>query len=452
MEKISQIMLLIIFSLSISSALILSSQVTANAAKPDLIISHFSAPDSARAGQDIHGAFRLIVKNRGTATAKNFSIDLVLSKDQNVPVHLATYSANFKDDVLLRGGRSHIDELRPGQSADVSDKLSGTIPSDTPSGSYWLGIVVDSAGKVDEAKENNNTSVRRIRITGKKPELELSDTESPKAYIEVEGILVFTVGDKIKIRASAEDNVKVAKIYVYVDGRLVKTCKAWQCWYSQALTQAGPHKCWSVAEDTSGNRAQSKTLEFMVHPTAKPGPALTTKIQPYHPTSQDKIRFTAEARHSSGVESVTIFVNNRTVKTCSRDRCEYVGGPYNAGKIVWRVSAKSRDGGVTYGYDKMIEIASLETGTCSITGKVYGSGVGSAQVFFVALYGPNDFTLHRETKHFDQTGRYSFIGLPNGRYKLVVDTRADIFIGPHPSSRIVECRGGAITNKDFELR
>ena len=139
----------------------------------------------------------------------------------------------------------------------------------------------------------------------------------------------------------------------------------------------------------------------MVHPTAKPGPALTTKIQPYHPTSQDKIRFTAKARHSSGVESVTIFINNRIVKTCSRDRCEYVGGPYNAGKIVWRVSAKSRDGGVTYGYDKTIEIVSLETGTCSISGKVYGSGVGSTQVFFVALYGPNDFTLHRETKHFD---------------------------------------------------
>jgi len=41
-----------IFLLSISLAFIFSSQATANAAKPDLIISHFSAPDSARAGQD----------------------------------------------------------------------------------------------------------------------------------------------------------------------------------------------------------------------------------------------------------------------------------------------------------------------------------------------------------------------------------------------------------------
>lgn len=278
------------------------------------------------------------------------------------------------------------------------------------------------------------------------------DTESPKTSIEVEGILVFTRGDKIKIRASAEDNVKVAKINIYVDGKLVKTCKAWECWYSEKLTQVGPHKCWAVAEDTSGNKGRSKTLEFMVHPTAKPGPALTTKIQPYHPNSQDKIKFIAKASHPSGVKSITIFINNRPVKTCNQNHCEYQGGPYPAGKLVWRVSAKSRDGGVTYGYDNTLEIKPLEIGKCSISGKVYGAGADAARVFFVILYGPNDLNLHRETKHFDANGRYRFTGLPNGRYLLVVDTRADIAIGPHPSRRVIECRGGPVSNVNFELK
>ncbi len=190
----------------------------------------------------------------------------------------------------------------------------------------------------------------------------------------------------------------------------------------------------------------------MVHPTAKPGPALNTRIQPYHPTSQDRIRFITEASHPSGVESITIFINNRSVKTCNRDQCEYVGGPYPARKIIWRVSAKSRNGGVTYGYDKTVEIAPLATGKCSISGKAYGPGAGSAQAFFVSLYGPDNFELHRKTTPFDKNGQYRFTGLPDGRYMLRVDTRADIGIGSHPSSKTVKCRGKAIVNVNFELR
>jgi len=35
---------------------------------------------------------------------------------------------------------------------------------------------------------------------------------------------------------------------------------------------------------------------------------------------------------------------------------------------------------------------------------------------------------------------------------LVVDTPADIAIGPHPSRRVIEYRGRTITNVDFELK
>jgi len=35
---------------------------------------------------------------------------------------------------------------------------------------------------------------------------------------------------------------------------------------------------------------------------------------------------------------------------------------------------------------------------------------------------------------------------------LVVDTLADIAIGPHPSRRVIECRGGPVSNVNFELK
>lgn len=192
-----------------------------------------------------------------------------------------------------------------------------------------------------------------------------ADSEPPKVYIKVEGILVFTLDDKIKIRANAEDNVKVAQITVYIDDQEKKTCQAWECWYSETLTQPGPHKCWATAIDTAGNKGQSAPLEFMVQPTTKPGP---------------------------------------------------------------------------------------QTGSCSISGKAYGSGAGLAKVFFVILYGPDNLSLHRETQPFGQDGIYSFTGLPAGKYKLAVGTKADTTIGPHPANKIVECTGGPINNVDFELK
>jgi hypothetical protein len=92
------------------------------------------------------------------------------------------------------------------------------------------------------------------------------------------------------------------------------------------------------------------------------------------------------------------------------------------------------------------------TGNCSISGKVFGSGAGAAGVFSVNLYGPNDFKVFKGKKKFDNAGQYSFPGLPNGKYKLVVDTKADIAVGPHPNFKIVDCVGGAVTGVDFELK
>jgi uncharacterized protein with LGFP repeats len=89
---------------------------------------------------------------------------------------------------------------------------------------------------------------------------------------------------------------------------------------------------------------------------------------------------------------------------------------------------------------------------CSISGRAYGPGVAQASVFRVSLYGPDDLHVHRKTQPFDASGRYAFTGLPRGRYRVTVDTKADLMLGPHPSRRDVDCRGGAEKGIDFELR
>jgi len=94
------------------------------------------------------------------------------------------------------------------------------------------------------------------------------------------------------------------------------------------------------------------------------------------------------------------------------------------------------------------------TGKCSISGKVYGPAVEAAKAFFVMLYGPDNMSLVREIKRFDREGGYTFTGLPEGQYKLVVDSKSDSAVGPHPSYLVVQCSSSnaVIQNVDFELK
>jgi len=91
-------------------------------------------------------------------------------------------------------------------------------------------------------------------------------------------------------------------------------------------------------------------------------------------------------------------------------------------------------------------------GTGSVSGKVYGPGMYAVKVFHVSLYGPDDYKQFKETKKFDDSGSYTFTGLTPGKYRIVVDTKADIAIGPHPSYQVVECKGNAVQDVNFELK
>ncbi len=283
------------------------------------------------------------------------------------------------------------------------------------------------------------------------------DTQAPRASVEPQGILTRTVGDEIRIRGVAEDDDRVASITLFVDGRSVKTCAAWECWYSEVVEQPGPRRYRAEALDSAGNRGVSDTVEFMVHPSAKPGPALTVRTDPYQPTDRDRVRFMAEGSHRSGVRDVTIHIQGAVARTCASARCEHAAGPFPAGTVRWRVSARSRDGGETYGSDNALEIRAAPvgpaTGSCAIAGRALGPRVDVASLFIINLYGPDDDRRFREAGRFGTDGRYRFEFLPEGRYRLVPDSpAADMAVGAHPDQRIVDCRDMGVTGADFEFR
>jgi len=113
---------------------------------------------------------------------------------------------------------------------------------------------------------------------------------------------------------------------------------------------------------------------------------------------------------------------------------------FEGGSIYWTPEGGAR------------EQATSQAATCSISGMVRGPGVELASVFRVSLYGPDDLRTVKETRPFDASGRYTFTGLAPGRYRVGVDTKADVMVGPHPPYRSVDCHGGAVTGIDFELK
>lgn len=428
------------------------------------ILDDIEMLDIGSAGLKFDGANNRITNSSFRAVdLYGISLGGVSCAIDNVTLHTVGTRDNGTGVIIYEDANNYVvrdstfDTIRIGINVQAN---SGRLVNNTFDNMFYRDVLGATADETPETITVRKTAIAtktkpiraRKTIPKTQPQKTTADNEPPSVSVKVDGILIFTLGDRISIIARAEDNVGVSNTKIYIDGRLVKTCSVWECRYSQTLTETGLHSFYATAQDKAGNTGKSETLQFMVHPTSKPGPSLNIKAQPYKPTTQDRVTFIADAAHSAGVESVTIHVNGRVVKTCNTSHCEYTGGPYPAGRLVWKVSAKSRDGGVNMGHDIYLDIKQMDAGTGSISGKAYGRGAGSARAFFVALYGPDNFSLHRDTKSFDQNGRYSFTGLPNGRYKLIVDTRADIFYAPHPSSRIVTVTGGAVNNIDFEIK
>lgn len=128
------------------------------------LVGTIAGPAVAQPGEQLGKNITVKVTNTGSLTADQFAIDLVLSSDQTIPAGPAAPSANFTEDMLLEGGREFISISDPGQTTNVTLNGTNLIPSDTPAGNYYLGLVVDSGQAIDERDEANNIALTPIQI------------------------------------------------------------------------------------------------------------------------------------------------------------------------------------------------------------------------------------------------------------------------------------------------
>ncbi|MBI4610433.1 MAG: carboxypeptidase regulatory-like domain-containing protein, partial [Candidatus Rokubacteria bacterium] len=130
---------------------------------PDLV-GLITGPNAACPGQVIGGDIKLTVRNLGQTSAGQFSVGVYISAD-------ATITAS---DVLLVGGRETVSSLGANGTLSVPLVSSASIPGLTPTGSMFLGLLVDESNSVAETDEGNNFAAIPITIgncTGNTPTL-----------------------------------------------------------------------------------------------------------------------------------------------------------------------------------------------------------------------------------------------------------------------------------------
>lgn len=119
--------------------------------KPDLAVTNLStSTTSGTPGSTVSVSFN--ATNRGSAVASTSVVQIYLSTDSTITV----------GDTLV--GMATIQSVAPNTSLPATTTV--TIPGTLTVGSYFLGVILDPNGQIDEMDETNNTASSAFSITG----------------------------------------------------------------------------------------------------------------------------------------------------------------------------------------------------------------------------------------------------------------------------------------------
>lgn len=120
---------------------------------PDLV-GTITGPSRACPGQVIGGAITLSVRNLGQSSVGGFFVGVYISADTTITT----------SDLLLTGGREFVSSLGGNTIAPVPLFSGASVPTSTPTGSQFLGLLVDEDNRIVESNEANNGSAIPIEI------------------------------------------------------------------------------------------------------------------------------------------------------------------------------------------------------------------------------------------------------------------------------------------------
>ena len=171
---------------------------------PDFVVSSLSIPSTVYAGLEFGIQFG--VTNRGAGSAAGSRLRIYLSSDDRLS----------SGDVLLRD--RYIPPMVPG--ASQWHGITEMIPPEVNPGSYYLLLVSDATGTVNESNERNNVTVAQVAVarptpTTPTPDLVITGVAIPSTLRRGAG---FPVSFNVVNRGTGTAGASRVKIYLSTDG------------------------------------------------------------------------------------------------------------------------------------------------------------------------------------------------------------------------------------------
>jgi len=208
---------------------------------------------------------------------------------------------------------------------------------------------------------------------------------------------------------------------------------------------------WSADCDLVSQSA-GKTDDSSEQAPSQVAPSISVRATPFRPSNTSTIKFSAQAVHPEGIESITFYVNNKSIHTCVSNECNVKHGPLKTGKHQWHVIAKSKNGIENTKTSNNLRVTnSADSGSCTISGIATGPAVAESSKVVVELTSKNRAqTIHKAVR-FD-AGTYRFVGLVKGSYVLNIEAADSLGILVSPISTQIECKTDRKVQQNFDFR
>lgn len=123
--------------------------------------------------------------------------------------------------------------------------------------------------------------------------------------------------------------------------------------------------------------------------------------------------------------------------------------------LVSNLATQTAEALIKHGFNQVSAKSKQSRKSCSISGRLFGSGMQRTRSYYVVPADPDSDEAHSRMARIDSSNpSYRLSSLPAGRYVLRVfrsESGSLLPVKTFPRQREVNCTSSAITNVDFEV-
>ncbi|MCK5221044.1 MAG: hypothetical protein KAR14_05640, partial [Candidatus Aminicenantes bacterium] len=135
---------------------------------PNLSVE-LSYPVNIAPGEVIGDKVIITIKNTGSAPSGEVSLDMIISKNFQIPLKKYSLEEGPEGVRLLEYGTLKVENIDPGGEIELKPDSKLRLPETLENGRYYLGAVIDPEQKLTESAEDDNVFRGFLMVAPKEP-------------------------------------------------------------------------------------------------------------------------------------------------------------------------------------------------------------------------------------------------------------------------------------------